>query len=281
MRRVVAAFAFAAAINAAASPAVAGETRCWVDNGAVVVSALFGGIAGDFILDLSAPHSQLHLTTAQTSGIDDATEASGTLSVAGERVPARLAIADLDDRGWGFPTGIDGVIGVDGLAGYVVDLRFSPCRLSLRRRAPPATALASLPVTMLEGVPTVAASIFDGHKTRSGRFAIDTGAAGVRISADAARFSRLSARVDPLLRDKPPARLAALSFAGKLFRDPRAGLQIGAPPGLLGGIGTDIWSRYDLRLDLPRRRLTLTAPRARSAKVEPLLRLERAPDPKF
>jgi hypothetical protein len=239
------------------SPAVAGETRCWVDNGAVVVTALFGGIAGDFILDLSAPHSQLHVTTAQTNGLGDATELAGSLSLAGEHIPATLAIADLDDRGWGFPTGIDGVLGADVLAGYVIDLRFSPCRLTLRRRAPPAVALARLPVTMLDGVPTVRASIFDGVKVRSGAFAIDTGAAGVRISADAARFSRLSARVDPLLRDKPPARLAALSFAGRTFRNPRAGLQIGAPPGLLGGIGADIWSRYDLRLDLPRRRLTL------------------------
>ena len=32
-----------------------GETRCWIDNGALVVPAAFGDIAGDFILDLSAP----------------------------------------------------------------------------------------------------------------------------------------------------------------------------------------------------------------------------------
>jgi hypothetical protein len=149
------------------------------------------------------------------------------------------------------------VIGADALAGYVVDLRFSPCRLSLRRRTRLKAGLVTLPMTMVGGVPTVTALVFDGARTRTGQFAIDTGAAGVRISADHARFSRLSARVDPLLRDKPPARLAALSFAGRTFRDPRAGLQIGAPPGLLGGIGTDIWSRYALRLDLPRRRLTL------------------------
>jgi hypothetical protein len=265
MRRLAAALAFAA-VSAAAMAARAGDTRCWFDNGAVVVSALLDDHAGDFIVDLSQARSQLHVTTAQTIGLDDASEVQGVLTLAGERIAARLAIADLDDRGWGFPTGIDGVIGDDALAGYVVDLRFSPCRLTLRRRAPPAAALASLPVTMLEGVPTVAASIFDGHKTRTGRFAIDTGAAGMRISADHARFSRLEARVDPLLRDKPPARLAALSFAGRTFRNPRAGLQIGAPPGLLGGIGTDIWSRYALRLDLPRRRLTLMAPSAASAR---------------
>jgi hypothetical protein len=235
----------------------AGDTRCWFDNGAVVVSALLGDHAGDFILDLSQPRSQLHVTTAQTIGLGDATEMQGALTLVGERIATRLTIADLDDRGWGFPTGIDGVIGADTLAGYVIDLRVSPCRLKLRRRAPRAAGLVTLPVTMLAGVPTVRASIFDGVKTRTGRFAIDTGAAGVRISADHARFSRLEARVDPLLRDKPPARLAALSFAGRVFRDPRAGLQIGAPPGLLGGIGTDIWSRYVLRLDLPRRRLTL------------------------
>jgi len=256
MRRLAAALAFAA-VSAAAVSARAGETRCWFDNGAVVVSALLGDHAGDFIVDLSQARSQLHVTTAQTIGLADASETQGVLTLAGERIAARMTIADLDDRGWGFPTGIDGVIGADGLAGYVIDLRFSPCRLTLRQRAPRTTGFIALPVTMVEGVPSVAAAIFDGARTRTGRFAIDTGAAGVRISADHARFSRLEARVDPLLRDKPPARLAALSFAGRTFRGPRAGLQIGAPPGLLGGIGTDIWSGYALRLDLPRRRLTL------------------------
>jgi hypothetical protein len=261
MRRLAAAVAFAV-ISAAASPAVAGETQCWIDNGAVVVPALLGAIAGDFILDLSAPHSQLHQTTAQSNGLDDATDMQATLTLAGEQIPAHLAIADLDDRGWGFATGINGVLGADLLAGYVIDLNFAPCRLTLRGRAPSAPSLLSLPVTMVGGIPTIAASISDGRKRRKGLFAIDTGAAGIRLSADAARFSRLSARVDPMSRERPPARLAALWLGGKLLQRQAAALQTGAPEGVLGGIGTQVWSRYRLRLDLPRGRLQLYAPPA-------------------
>lgn len=261
MRPVAFALAFAfAAISAAAGPVRAGETRCWLDNGAVVVPALLGDVAGDFILDLSAPQSQLHLTTAQSSGLDDAAETQGAVTLAGERLPARLAIVNLDDRSWDFPTGINGVLGADLLAGYIVDLAFAPCRLTLRRRAPAERALAALPVRMVGGVPTLEARVFDGKRARSGAFAIDTGAAGVRIAAAAARFSRLSAKVDPLSRDHPPARLAALVLAGRVFQDQPAALQTGAPDGLLGGIGTDIWSRYRLRLDLRRGRLQLFAP---------------------
>jgi hypothetical protein len=264
MPRLVAAIALIAI--SAARPAHAGETRCWVDNGAVVVSAAFaqpslGDVTGDFILDLSAPHSQLHLTTAQSDGMGEATQAQGVLTLAGEPVAANLAVADLDDRQWGFPTTLNGLIGSDVLAGYVVELRFAPCRLTLWRRAPPpARAEATLPVSMVGGVPTVSAAIFDGDKIRRGQFAIDTGAAGVRIVAAHARFSRLSARVDPLSRDRPPAHLAALSLGGQVFQNQPAALQEDATNGLLGGIGTDVWSRYVLRLDLKRDQLTLISP---------------------
>jgi hypothetical protein len=268
MRRLAAAIAFAAII-AAAGRAQAGETQCWLDNGAVVVPAMFappglGEITGDFILDLSAAHSQLHLTTAQSDGVGggtgDATRARGVLTLAGERIGANLMVADLDDRQWGFPTTLNGLIGADALAGYVVELRFAPCRLTLWRRARPAMAAITLPVTMVEGVPTVTATITDGAKVRRGAFAVDTGAAGVRIVAARARFSRLSARVDPVSRAQPPARLAALSLGGRVFQDQPAALQLNAPQGVLGGIGTNVWSRYVLRLDLQRDQLQLVPP---------------------
>jgi len=265
MRRLAAAVALAV-ISAAADPARAGESQCWVDNGAVVVSAAFaqpslGDVTGDFILDLSAPHSQLHLTTAQSDGMDDATQTQGVLTLAGEPIAAKLAVTDLDDRQWGFPTTLNGLIGADVLAGYVVELRFAPCRLTLWRRAPPAAkAEAILPVTMVGGVPTITATITDGAKVRTGQFAIDTGAAGVRIVAAHARFSRISARVDPLSRDQPPAHLAALSLGGHVFQNLPAALQEDAQDGLLGGIGADVWSRYVLRLDLKRDQLELISP---------------------
>ena len=99
-----AAVAFAA-ISAAAWPASAGTAKCWIDNGAVVVPALAGDIAGDFILDLSAPHSQLHDTSAQSHGLGDATELQTPVTLAGERIPGKLAIIDLDDRGWASQSG--------------------------------------------------------------------------------------------------------------------------------------------------------------------------------
>ena len=207
MRRLSSALAFAV-ISAAASQAAAGETACWIDNGAVVTSAALGDIAGDFILDFSAPHSQLHLTTAQSDGLGDAQSTQDTLTLAGERIAATFEVADLDDRSWDLPTNISGVIGADVLASYVVELRFAPCRLTLSRRASSTRALASLPVEMVAGTPTVAATVSDGATTLTGRFAIDTGAAGVRVSDAVARFSRLSARVDPMSRDRPPARRA-------------------------------------------------------------------------
>jgi len=265
MRRLTSALALAL-VSAAAGRAVAGDTACWIDNGAVVTSAALGDIAGDFILDLSAPHSLLHLTTAQGDGLGDAASAQDTLTLAAEHIPATFEVADLDDRSWDLPTNISGVIGADVLAGYVVELRFAPCRLTLSRRMASPPAVASLPIEMVAGTPTVAATISDGATTLTGRFAIDTGAAGVRVSDTVARFSRLSARVDPMSRDHPPARLATLTLAGETGRDVPAALQSDLPAGALGGIGTNVWSRYVLRLDLRRDQLMLISPDAVSGR---------------
>jgi hypothetical protein len=267
MRRV-AALALVLAC-AAASRASAGESPCWIDNGAVVVPAVFtpaglDPITGDFILDLSTPHSQLHLTAAQGAGVgggaDDPTAVRGAMMLAGERLDADLAVADLDARQWGFPTGIDGLIGADLMAGYVVELRVSPCRFALLRRGDPGQVVRRLPLRQVSGAPTIAATVSDGVSTRAGRFAIDTGGAGVRISADAARFSRLSASVDPLSRGHPPARLAALRFGGVTLRDQPAALATDLPAGVLGAVGVDVWAPFVLRLDLRRGELDLIAP---------------------
>jgi hypothetical protein len=42
-------------LAASGDPAAAGETACWFENGAVVAPAAVGGMAGDYVLDLSAP----------------------------------------------------------------------------------------------------------------------------------------------------------------------------------------------------------------------------------
>ena len=241
-----------------ATGARAGEAQCWLDRGVVVVSAGLGPIAGDFILDLSAPKSQLHTTTAGSFGIEAPDEVA-TLRLAGETLPgARFEVANLSARSWGFPTNIAGVIGVDVLAPYVVDLRLNPCRLALWPRRPPAFAAAeTLPLRLREGVPSLDAAISDGHAKLAGAFAIDTGSAGVRVADAQAAYSRQPPFDDWAWRLDPPAHLAALSFADQLIQRPRAALEPNAPSGLAGGVGTDVWSRYAIRLDLKRQRLEL------------------------
>jgi len=258
----------------AAGPAWAGEARCWVDDGAVVVSAAFGQITGDFILDLSAPHSLLHVDRALSDGIVTPT-ADGTLSLGHERIPATLTVASVDDRSLGLPTTINGLIGADVLAGYVVDLRLSPCRIRLwRGRAPPLGPSQTLAMEMVGGAPTVAATIADSRTALAGRFGVGTGSPGVRLAASIATLSRSPKGVDPAALYQPPARLAALGLADEALQALPASLASDLPPGVLGDIGTGVWARYGmLRLDLRRDRLQLAAParpvsgrrRARSA----------------
>jgi len=245
----------------AAGGARAGETRCWFERGAVVVPAAFGDIAGDFILDLSAPRSQLHATRAQSDGIAAPT-ATRDLAVAGERVPGlAVEVVDLDPRTRDFVTSIVGVLGADAVRGYVIDIRFAPCRIGLWRRAPGLETSARIKIREIAGVPAVRAVASDGLHTRAGLFAIDTGATPVRI--DKARLSRI-----PVAGRTPAIRLRALSLAGSLFEQTPAEIEAQAPPGLDGAIGTVVWSRFRLRLDLRKGWLELS--RRRTQPRRPL-----------
>jgi hypothetical protein len=259
MRRALS-LAFAVVVSAGA--AHAGETRCWVDRGVLVVPAALGDIAGDFILDLSAPKSLLHYDRATADGIEEGA-VPGPLRIAGEAIAASFQVASLDSRSLGLPSTINGLIGADALAGYVVDIRFSPCRVRLwRSRGPPFHATATLPIEVSGGVPFIAASISDGRTALTARFAIDTGTAAVRLSSRIARLSRTPAKgADPASRLDPPARLDALGLAGDALRRLPAALEDDLPAELAGGVGTAAWSRYDMRIDLRRGRLQL-APRA-------------------
>lgn len=256
MRRAAAALACILA-SLAARPAPAGTTRCWVDNGAVVAPAAFGDIAGDFIFDLSSPKSVLHLDVAQLNDVEGDVSRN-LLRLAGERIPATLAIAPIDDRAYGLPSTISGLIGADVLAGFVVDIEFAPCRITLwRRRAPKFRAKLVLPIQMVGGAPATAAAVADGHTISSGLFAIDTGSLGVRLAAATAHLSRTPPGVDAGSRQHPPARLGALSLAEDIFERTPAGVADDLPAGLTGSVGTAVWSHYRLRLDLRRGQLLL------------------------
>ncbi len=236
----------------AATAAHAGDTRCWFENGAVVVPAAFGDIAGDFILDVSAPVSQLHVTTAQTFGVDGPS-ARARLRLAGERTgPLTLQVADLDARAKPFVTSIVGVIGADALAPFAVEIATDPCRVRLSRRAARGAGAWRAPLRTIDGIPAVRAAISDGVTSRAGWFAIDTGQAPSRV-ADA-RLSRM-----PAAGTDPPVRLRALSVAGLLFEQIPGGVQAEPRAGLAGAIGMAVWSRFRLRLDRTRGWLELQA----------------------
>ncbi|MDQ2861227.1 MAG: hypothetical protein M3T55_11000 [Pseudomonadota bacterium] len=103
----------------------------------------------------------------------------------------------------------------------------------------------------MAGVPAVAAAISDGAVSRKGLLAIDTASAGTRVvGASLSRAPRTG--VDPADAQSPPARLRALSFAGRLFEQTPAGLAPDAPAGLAGAIGSAVWSRFHLRLAIRR-----------------------------
>jgi hypothetical protein len=260
MLRRAAALAVLLANLAATRAASAGEMRCWVDRGAVVVSAAFGDIAGDFLLDLTQPKTLLEADIAALDGIEG-TKARRVLRLAGRRVSLEAGVAALDARTLGLPTTLNGLIGADAFAGDVVDLRLSPCRIAVwRGRAPPLRHARRLALRLIGGVPSVRATIGDRTSAMRGWFAVDTGTAGVRIAADLAHLARApGAGVDPGSRLAPPGWLATLRLGGESFAALPAAIEPQPPPGTAGTIGTAVWSHYAVRLDF-RRRVLLIAP---------------------
>ena len=235
--------------TAESAPAQAGETACWFENGAVVAPAALGGIAGDYVIDLSAPHTLLHVDVAQGAGY---TGAALTLpaALAGQRLAATpVAVTNLDYRSVGFSTPITGVIGADVLDRYVLTLDFAPCRLRLEplglRGRPRGSGLA---VTMVGGVATVLAAASNGREGVTGPFALDTASNGgvrARGAADAPR-------------QKPAGALRGLSLAGMLRQDVPAVVAGDLPPGVVGALGVQVLAAYRLRLDPKAGRLWLT-----------------------
>ena len=231
-----------------AGAARAGETACWFDNGAVVVPAAFGDIAGDFLIDPAQPTSELHVTSAETFGITGET-ARGTLRLAGRRIAGlTVDIVDLAPLARPFPAGLVGVIGADALAGHTLVVETAPCRVWLD---PPRPRGRGTPLRRIAGAWAVKAAISDGVRARQGWFAVSTAAWPSRIAG--AALSR-----QPAPGADPPVRLRALSLDGRLFENLPAAVIENAPAGLEGSIGMAVWSRFRVRLDLRRGALELT-----------------------
>jgi len=234
-----------------ATTAQAREIACWLDKGVVVVPAIVAGVPGDYVLDTGEAHTQLHETRAQGAGIAE-TALSAEIGVAGLRFSGRpVAVVDLDARTAGLPTPIAGVLGADVLAGLVLDVRFSPCRVGLYRpgSAPRFRAARVLPLGLTEGRLSTPARASDGKGLVDTDFVLATGSGhGLLIDE-----SLVAGGVGP----KPQARrrLRALSFAGDLQENVEAQVTAGGAP--LVAMGTPSLSRYRLRFDLARGRLSI------------------------
>ncbi len=237
-------------------PALA--AACWFENGAVVAPASVAGIAGDYLLDPSAPRTLIHETRAQSEGIT-ALELIAPVRVAGLALAALpVKIVDLDFRAPGFDTPIAGIIGADALAGQVIDLDFAPCRVRIHGPTRQRSRGRAIPLTLVGGVPTLRAAVSDDDSAFAGLFAVDWSSAGkVRLSDRHATFRPALEGYDPLARNDARGRLRALSFLGELSEETPSGLIGGLDPAISGSIGTDVWSRWKLRLDMSRRLLTL------------------------
>ncbi len=239
-----------------AGPAPAAGARCWIDHGALVAAAAFGDIAGDFLIDLAAPHSLLQESRALADGVETPT-LTRDLVVAGRRVAAvEMTVQSLDARTRHFDTDINGVIGADVLGRYVVDLDpGADCRFSLSdpaaRLARPPRGAVSLPVTVVGGRPLVEATLTDGARIRPGLFALGT--ADWRTVIAGARLSR-----SPPEGAAAPARLRGVEVAGRLFEQVPAVTAPASGDEAHGAIGLSVWSRWRLRLDPAAGRLDLT-----------------------
>lgn len=243
-----------AALLAVAGTARAGETACWFENGAVIVPAAIADMAGDYVVDLSAPRTLLHNTKAQMAGI---TEPELTLSVeiAGLKAPAvSVKVADLDARGAGFATPIAGVIGMDVLAGHSIEIDFAHCRVRIDQPWR-ARRQVVFPVEVVEGLPTIAASVSDGPTAMRGAFAIDT--ASLAMARLSTRGASATGKLDPNARHKAPARLRALSIGGVLAENVPASLSEDLPEGVAGALGVGLWGRHRLRLAADARTLSI------------------------
>lgn len=237
-----------------AGAARAGETACWFENGAVVAPAVIGGMAGDYLVDLSAPRTLLHETKAQMEGILEP-EPVLAVAVAGLKAPGvAVKVADLDARAAGFVTPIAGVIGMDVLTGHSVEIDFAACRLRIDRPWR-ARRQVVLPVEMVEGLPTLSAAVSDGPRALSGPFAIDT--ASLAMARLSTRDAAATGKLDMTARHRAPARLRALSIGGVLAENVPAGLADDLPEGVVGALGVSLWARHRLRLSADARTLAI------------------------
>ena len=232
-----------------AAQARAAEIACSFEGGVLVAPAEVAGIAGDYIIDTGQTASVLHYDRAMGAGLAEPGVKAATLLAGLETPPTDVAIVSLDARAGALPTPIAGVIGVDVLSHYRMELRLSPCRLTLRRGKPAAAQ-----------VPLIEATVSDGRTARQGLFVVATGQApAVQLSAVEVEPSQPPTEGEPA----PVRRVDRLSVGGELFT--RLETNVVPPesldPRAIGVIGAAALKAFRLTFDFPRARLTLTPER--------------------
>jgi hypothetical protein len=247
-RAIAASLVLAAGWLTGVTGSQAGEARCWIDKGALVASAAFGDIAGDFLIDLATPVSQLHETRAGMAGLTGPS-ATRTLAIAGQRVPAfTLTITDLDARTARFDTVITGVLGADLWRRFTLEIDPAPaCRLRLTRARGGRLAHGlRLPLTTDQGPPLVPAILTDGTHVRAEAVAIGTAQWVTRING-----ATPSRPIPATGADAPtPVRLRALEVGGRLFEE--VPVETSGPDTADGPsvVGYSVWSTWRLHLDI-------------------------------
>lgn len=261
VRARLAPIALVAALAAGPAQAVI-NLNCRFEAGMIVVPGEAAGIAGDYVLDTGTARSVLHGTRAEMAGIT-ATELTGDIRMGGLILPGRpLRVADLDARIWRLATPAGGIIGVDALKDFIVDMEFRPCRVRLWRptEAPPPLAGVDLPLTWDAGRPAAPAAVEDGARRLVGQFVLATGAdAPARIADDLAAAPGAVRNNELYPEGVWLARLPRVEFAGATGEDVAAGLA--APEGEAAGVlGGEVLSRFRLRFDFPGGRVTVARP---------------------
>ncbi len=254
----------AAALAASACPARAGEMACWVDRGVLVVAAEIDGVDGDFILDTGTARTQVHADRAEGEGFTTP-EFHADVRLGGYRLPDRpILAASLDARTFYFPTPVAGVIGADLLSGFVLDVRYQPCRVALWRpqEAPALDEGVNLAMTVAaDGRPLLDAAAGDDAQTAAGLFVLATGLdVAARLADDLAAAPGIAKPVELLPGGVALRPLKSLAFQREIWRDVSTGLVSRAdlPPGALGELGPEILARWRWRFDFPQGRATLT-----------------------
>jgi hypothetical protein len=253
-----ASLALSAVLALTAGPALAGETACWFENNVIVVPAEVMGWPGDYILDTATPHTILADSQAQTAGYVESA-LNGEIRLAGLTLRNRpVQVLAIDLRTGALPTPIAGVIGADVLRGFVLDVSFTPCRVTLRRKARKGFgAEVTLPMDWLADRPVVRAAIADGPNAISGAFAVAIGAdTAIRISDGVAKAVTPGGGGAARPKELYPygvlrSKLRALSFAGHLSENLPSGLIQAEDTGLAGQIGAPLLAHYRLRFDFP------------------------------